>query len=297
MRRLCGITRISPKHYYSCLKGPSRKAMSDKALGDIARRLQEEHGNALGYRPMAVLVSAETGEAVNSKRMLRIMRDEGILSSVRRRRYTEEVYAERRRLEALRIPDLIRRDFSAMEPGKRFVGDITYLPSLEGTMYLNSIVDLYKSEIVAWGISDHPDTALCVGTVMKLSERYGGRLEGSVLHSDAGATYTSFSYRECLESLGVTQSMGAKATCYDNAAMESVNGIIKTEALYAKLGKTKVKERRVPREEILSQVTSFIRYYNEARPKKRLGGLSPVSFRERNPEGTWLMVVNQGSQT
>lgn len=297
MRRFCGIAGISPKHYYSCLKGPGRKALSDKALGDIARRLQEEHGHGLGYRPMAVLVSAETGETVNSKRMLRIMRDEGILSSVRRRKYSEEVYAERRRLEAMRIPDLIRRDFSAMEPGMRFVEDITYLPALEGTMYLNSIVDLYNSEIVAWEISDHPDSALCVGTVMKLSERYGDRLEGSVLHSDAGATYTSSSYRECLESLGIRQSMGSKATCYDNAAMESVNGIIKTEALYAKLGKTKVKERRVPREEVRSRVTSFIRYYNEERPKKRLGGLSPVSFRERNPEGTWLMVVSRDCQS
>ena len=270
--------------------------MSDKALGKVARRLQEEHGNALGYRPMAVLVSQEAGETVNCKRMLRIMREEGILSSVRRRKYTEEVYAERRKLDAMRIPDLIRRDFSAMEPGKRFVEDITYLPSLEGTMYLNSIVDLYNSEIVAWGISDHPDAALCVGTVMKLSERYGDRLEGSVLHSDAGATYTSSSYRECLGSLGVMQSMGAKATCYDNAAMESVNGIIKTEALYAKLGKSKVKERRVPREEILSQVTSFIRYYNEERPKKRLGGLSPAAFREQNPVGTWLMVLPESAQ-
>ena len=134
--------------------------------------------------------------------MLRIMREEGMLSSVRRREYTEEVSAGRRKLDAMRIPDLIRRDFSAMEPGKRFVEDITYLPSLEGTMYLNSIVDLYNSEIAAWGISDHPDTALCVETAGKLSERYSDRLEGSVLHSDAGATYTSFSYRECLESLG-----------------------------------------------------------------------------------------------
>ena len=60
------------------------------------------------------------------------------------------------------IPELIRRDFSAIEPGRRFVEDITYLPAQEGTMYLDSIVDLYNAEIVAWGISDHPDAALCV---------------------------------------------------------------------------------------------------------------------------------------
>ena len=208
------------------------------------------------------------------------MREEGILSSVRRRKYTEEVYAG-------------RRDFSAMEPGKRFVEDIPSLARGDDVPEQHS--GLCNSEIAAWGISDHPDAVLCVGTAGKLSERYGDRLDGSVLHSDAGATYTSFSYRECLESLGVMQSMGAKATCYDNAAMESVNGIIKTEALYAKLGKSKVKEPRVPREEILSQVTSFISYYNEARPKKRLGGLSPAAFREQNPDGTWLMVLPEST--
>ena len=67
--------------------------------------------------------------------------------------------------------------------------------------------------------------------------------------------------------------------------MKSVNGIIKTEAFYAKLGKSKVKECGMPREEVLSQGTSFISYYNEARPKKRLGNLSPAAFQERNPDG------------
>ena len=296
MRRLCGIAEISPKHYYACLKGLGKKALSDRELGAAMSRLQDEHGHSLGYRQMAVLVSRETGKKVNRKRVLRVMREEGQLSSVRRRKYSEEVYAERRRLKGTVIPDLIMRDFSAMEPGRRFVEDITYLPTLEGTMYLNSIVDLYNSEIVAWGISDHPDAALCVGTVRKLSERYGERLQGAVLHSDCGATYTSLSYRECLRALGIRQSMGGTASCYDNAAMESVNGIIKTEALYSRLGKTKVKERRVHRDEILRNVTSFISYYNEDRPKGKLGGLSPKTFREQNPDGTWLMVLPESTQ-
>ena len=117
--------------------------------------MQDEHGHSLGYRQIAVLVSGETGKRVNRKRVLRVMREEGLLSSVRISRYSEEVYAARRKLK-------IRRDFSAIEPGRRFVEDITYLPALEGTMYLDSIMDLYNAEIVAWGISDHPDAALCV---------------------------------------------------------------------------------------------------------------------------------------
>ena len=142
--------------------------------------LQDEHGHSLGYRQMAVLVSRETGKRANRKRVLRVMREEGLLSSVRRR-YSEEVCAERRKLKGAVIPDLIRRGFCAMEPRRRLVEDITYLPSLEGTMYLNSIMDLYNSGIAAWGISDHPGTALFVETIGKLPERYGVRLDGSVL--------------------------------------------------------------------------------------------------------------------
>ena len=74
------------------------------------------------------------------------------------------------------------------------------------------------------------------------------------------------------------------------------NGIIKTDALYVKLGKSKMKECGMQRKEVLNQVTFFIRYYNEARPKKRLGGLSPAAFREQNPDGTWLTVLPESTQ-
>ena len=94
-----------------------------------------------------------------------------------------------------------------------------------------------------------------------------------------------------VKAYGIIQSIGRVATCYDNAPMESLNGIIKTEALYSRFGKTRVKEKRVPIKDIVDEVIRFIEFYNNERPKKYLGWLSPVAFRQQNPKGVYLMVI------
>ena len=83
------------------------------------------------------------------------------------------------------------------------------------------------------------------------------------------------------------------AICYDNAAIESLNVIIKTEALYCRFGKKRVKDRRIPVAQLKSAVIEFIDYYNNRRPKRKLGFLSPGEFRRQNPKGTYLMVLTE----
>ena len=261
-------------------------------LEEIAR-MQEEHGRCLGYRKMAMELSKKLGIAVNEKRVERIMRENGLLSNVRRKKYSEEVYAARRALRSLRIPDLIGRRFFSFYPRTRFVEDITYLPALEGNLYLNTIEDMFNGEIVAWKISEHPDTKLCLDTVDMLASELGDAISGIILHSDCGSTYVSYAYREKLACLGIRMSMGSKGSCYDNAAMESLNGIIKTEALYSEFGKAAVNGKRVHRENIVRKVEWFIDYYNNRRCKKYLGKLPPVEFRKRNPNGICIVAFDE----
>ena len=260
-------------------------------LEEIAR-MQEEHGGCLGYRKMAMELSKKLGIAVNEKRVERLMRENGLLSNVRRKKYSEEVYAARRALRSLRIPDLIGRRFFSFYPRTRFVEDIMYLPAIEGNLYLNTIEDMYNGEIVAWKISEHPDTKLCLDTVDMLASRLGSSVSGIILHSDCGSTYVSYAYRDKLASLGIRMNLGSKGSCYDNAAMESLNGIIKTEALYSEFGKAAVNGRRIHRDDIIRKVEWFIGYYNNSRCKRYLGKLSPVEFRKQNPNGTCLITVN-----
>ena len=105
----------------------------------------------------------------------------------------------------------------------------------------------------------------------------------------------SFTLKEKAEILIAMEEEGLStertAICYDNAAIESLNGIIKTEALYCRFGKTRVKDRRIPVAQLKSAVIEFIDYYNNRRPKRKLGFLSPGEFRKQNPKGTYLMVL------
>ena len=292
IRRLCGIAGVSPKCYYQSLK-PKRKDADDALLLEEIARMQEEHGRCLGYRKMAMELSKKLGIAVNEKRVERIMRENGLLSNVRRKKYSEEVYAARRDLRSLWIPDLIGRRFFSFYPRTRFVEDITYLPALEGNLYLNTIEDMFNGEIVAWKISEHPDTKLCLDTVDMLASELGDAISGIILHSDCGSTYVSYAYREKLIGLGIRMSMGSKGSCYENAAMESLNGIIKTEALYSEFGKAAVNGKRVHRENIVRKVEWFIDYYNNRRCKKYLGKLPPVEFRKRNPNGICIVAFDE----
>ena len=159
-------------------------------------------------------------------------------------------------------------------------------------MYLNTIEDLYNGEILAYCISDSPNAKLCTDTVELLCSKWGESFRGSILHNDLGSSYISQEYRDTVQCHGIRQSIGRVATCYDNAPMESLNGVIKTEALYCRFGKTKVKEKRVPIDQMIEAVKNFITFYNNKRPKRSNGWLSPVQFRQQNPKGTYLMVIS-----
>jgi len=287
---LCRIADISRKSYYAFLKRPELAEDDAEILGNIVV-IQDEHRNGVGYREMTRLVRKRIGRPVNTKHVRRLMKENGLLSSVRTRKFSDEVYARRRELKGRVPPDLIRRWFFSLEPRKRLVEDITYIQGEERVEYLNTISDLFNGEILAWSISTSPDSALCIETIENLCQTWGDCFQGTIIHSDLGSSYMSYEYMEALESHGMVMSVGKKGSCYDNAAMESLNGIIKTEALYCRFGKTKVRERRVPIDKLKEAVVKFIEYYNNERPKKRLCWLSPVEFRIRNPKGTYLVPV------
>lgn len=291
MRRLCAIADVSPKCFYAHRKGHSAKSMQDNEIAECIRNEQEKTGYALGYRPMARAVSEALGITVSRNCIRRIMKENSLQSRQRMKRFSEEVYIKRREMKDNAPKDLLHRNFFSCAPLKLFAEDITYLPTVSGFRYLNSIIDLYNGEIVAYRIGEHVNAELCISTVDDLFVRYGSRLEGSILHSDGGSTYLSYEYRKTLADYGIRQSMGERLSCYDNARMESINGIIKCEGLYVRFGKTRVNQKRVSPEEIISATESFIDFYNHARPNARLGGLSPAEFRKRNPSGTWLMTI------
>ncbi|HAT6636474.1 TPA: IS3 family transposase, partial [Corynebacterium striatum] len=129
------------------------------------------------------------------------------------------------------MPDLVGRKFTANEPNRVYVGDITYLPCKGGkNMYLATVIDTYSRKLAGYALADHMRVSLVVDA---LAHAHGVRssLDGAVFHSDHGSVYTSQAFRSYCSSLGVRQSMGAVGTSADNALAESFNATLKREVL------------------------------------------------------------------
>lgn len=278
---LCAIADVSRKCYYAFLKkAGAGNCPSDEFLKKAISEIQREKHHSMGYRQMNIRLREMTGARINAKKTYRLMQESGNLSAVRRRKWSPEVYMKRRELKELAPPDLLKRDFTSDKPLRKFVTDNTYLYGKERKGYVNIVMDLFNREIVAYSISETQDAGFCIKSIEIMTEKYGEKLRGSILHSDLGSVFMSVEYRRVLEEHGIRQSAGDAGICYDNAAMESFNGILKTEGLYSKFGKTRVKDNRIAIRELEEETRKFIEYYNVRRAKGSLGGLSPVEYRE-----------------
>jgi transposase InsO family protein len=114
------------------------------------------------------------------------------------------------------IPDLVNRDFSAEKPGEKMVGDITYIPTWEGWVYLALVIDCATRMITGWAMDDNYKTPL-ITKAIGMAARNVDLPEGAIFHSDRGSNYTSAEYAGVLEDLGIRQSVGRTGICYDNA--------------------------------------------------------------------------------
>jgi len=214
-----------------------------------------------GYRRMAVALRRE-GITVNHKHVYRLMKKLGIHSVIRKKR---RYYGKS---GSVVFPDLLQRNFSSAAPRRKLATDITYLPTLNGFIYLSAVQDLFNNEIVAHSLSARNDLELVLVSMKQLYP-----VPGAVLHSDQGFQYTHKSYQRELARLEALGSHSRKGNCLDNAAMESFFSHLKTEAFTGK--------ELLGREETAALVHEYICFYNTVRFQKRLGQLSPVEYREK----------------
>jgi transposase InsO family protein len=134
--------------------------------------------------------------------------------------------------DAAGTPDLVGRDFTASEPGRKLVGDITYIATWQGWLYLATVLDCCTKKVVGYAMADHLRTSL-VTAALDMANRNGHVRAGiTVMHSDRGVQYTSQEYVEFAAGIGLTRSVGRTGVCYDNAWAESFNGTLKNELVH-----------------------------------------------------------------
>jgi transposase InsO family protein len=210
---------------------------------------------------------AKEGFSCSRKRITRLMREEGMTpKKVRRMRRTT------RSLESHpKAPNLLNREFTVAAPDAVWAGDITYLWTDEGWLYLAVILDLYSRRVVGWSTSDRLTQELAVAALRRaLSERHADK--GLLHHSDRGSQYTSDAYQRLLCARGLSVSMSRSGDCWDNAVVESFFATLKTE-----LGE-RFSSRSAARYQLFDYIEVF---YNRERLHSSLGYLSPAEAETR----------------
>ena len=272
IRAMAHRLEVSTSGYYAWLKRPpSARAKEDAVLTARVREIHEESRGTYGA-PRIHRALAREGIRVGCKRVARLMRECGLAGVCRGRRPKTT-----RRAPAVRpAPDLVERNFTAEAPNRLWVGDITYVPTAAGFLYLAITLDVFSRRIVGWAMKSSMEADLAVGALnMAIEQR---RPENVVHHSDQGSQYTSIAFgRRCREA-GVARSMGSVGDCYDNAMAESFFATLECELLDRSNFRT--------RAEAEGEVFWFIEsWYNRRRLHSALSYLSPVDFEKLHQEG------------
>jgi len=164
-------------------------------------------------------------------------------------------------------PDLVHRDFTADAPGVKLVGDITYLPTWQGWLFLATVIDCHTKACIGYAMADHLRTDLVIDALRMAGRNYG-IADGAIFHSDRGTQYTSEAFAAAAEELGIRRSVGRTGSCFDNALAESFNAAVKVERVHRTVYPT--------REHARTDVTRYIEFrYNRRRLHSALGYRTP----------------------
>lgn len=268
--RLCRVLAVKRRQgYYEWLAAqPAQQARAEAEdqLAAQIRGLHGEHRGAYGS-PRVAQELRRRGWRINRKRVERIMRERHIVGATRRRRRS----LTRQDTSAAPAPDLIGRDFTAAAPGQRLVGDLTYLPTGEGWLYLATTIDLFNREVIGHAMAEHIRAALVCDAV-ELAHRRGLVHPDAIFHADRGSQYTSTQFRTKLTALRMRPPMGRVGSCYDNAVAESFFASLK-----AKVG-IRVWATRA---EAGQAVFAYLTYYNQHRLHSTLNHRTPYEARVR----------------
>ena len=257
--------------------GAQRRHLSDDALLVHIKAIHAETRGGYGW-PRIWKELLARGIRVGKDRVQKLMQRHGIRARGRRR---FKVTTDSRHDLPI-SPNLLNREFTVMQPDKVWAGDITYIATDEGWLFLAVVIDLFSRQVVGWSLREDMTRELVIDALrMAWFKRHPGKQAGLIFHSDRGSQYASHDFRGVLKEYGITSSMSRKGNCWDNACSETLFGSLKVERLHGQRFKT----RRQAKDETID----WLLWYNRARLHSTLAYVSPVQF-----EQDWL--ANQPRQ-
>jgi transposase InsO family protein len=265
--QMTGWLGVSKSGYYEWLnRRPSPTEARREELKIKVNTLFDEFGGVYGYRRIhAELVRA--GEHVGDELVRKLMRELNLVA-VQPKPYKRTTIPGE---PAQPVPDLVCRDFGAERPGVKLVGDISYIPTWEGWLFLATVIDCFNKEVIGYSMAGHMRTEL-VTDALAMAARNHGLEPDCIMHSDRGTQYTSAEYAAKLEDLGLRQSLGRTGVCWDNALAESFFASLKNERVHHMAYPTRQKAK----EDIARYIELF---YNRRRIHSALGYRTPHEVR------------------
>ncbi len=269
---LCRVCEVPRSSYYDWATahawGPDDATWDEAILADRIYEFWLASRGNYGV-PRMTTECWRAGIQVNHKRVERIMAQLGLQGAVS----APKVRTTRADPNATPAPDLVQRRFSAAELDELWIGDLTYIPTGEGWLYLATVIDVCSRRLLGWSMSDHMYTDICTDALSAAAlARKALSFPGLIFHSDHGCQYTSGDYKKLCSQLGIAQSMGTVGDSYDNAMAESFFASLKQELVNRTDFSTK-QEARIA-------IFEWIMWYNRKRLHSSIGYRPPVEFEE-----------------
>lgn len=270
---MCEVLEVSPSGYFSWEASQRRPGQAtgrrhtNEALLAHIRAIHEQLRGEYGWPRMHKELLAR-GLRVGKERVRLLMQGHGIRAKGRRK-FVVTTDSKHRLPVA---PDLVQRRFEPPAPNQLWSGDITYLPTDEGWLYLAAVLDLHSRQVVGWSLQPHMQTNLVNDALlMACFRRRPGA--GLIFHSDRGSQYCSQQFQDTLKAWGIRSSMSRKGNCWDNAPTESLWGRLKVACVHG--------QKFASHEQARQAVMDWIAFYNHSRLHSALGYLSPMQYEQR----------------
>ena len=268
IRVLCHVLEVARSGYYAWRgRLPSARAKANDRLLDEIRTVHKASRGT--YGSPRVFQELRTPEyPVSENRIARLMRVSGIRSK-HRRKFRVTTQSNHRRPVA---PNVLAREFTVAAPNRVWAGDITYVWTAEGWLYLAILIDLFSRIVVGWSMSTRITDELTL-SALRMAFRKRRPAAGLLFHSDQGSQYTSNDYRQFMINHQITASMSRRGNCWDNAVSESFFATLEKDLLQGWVPET----RSIARAAIFDYIEAF---YNRRRRHSYLGYFSPAEFEE-----------------
>lgn len=270
---LCHVLEVSVSGYHAHFARKAnavpRRHLSDDALLVHIKAVHAQTRGSYG-RPRILRELRADGVRVGKQRLERLMHKHGIRAKGKKRFKV----ATDSNHDLPIAPNLLNRRFTADTPDKVWIGDITYISTDEGWLFLAVVIDLFSRQVVGWSLRAEMTRDIVIDALrMAWFKRHPGKDAGLIFHSDRGSQYASDDFRALLKDYGITASMSRRGNCWDNACSETLFGSLKVERLHG--------QRFVTRRHAMDETIAWLLWYNRSRRHSTLNYVSPMQFEQR----------------